>query len=446
MKHNQKILLGITFAIVLALFILQHSLRLSWDFMAYVLNSEYLFYHGNYFELYRAPLTPIIIAAFHTFGRFLAEYLYIIFAAALHCFSCIRLGKKLGFNPLIYYWISLTPFLLVRGLAEGTELLSLALIQLALATLEEKKSAFFIGLAFLNHYANLIYTPILLFKKDMKQLVISAFILLMIVSPWLIYNHLTTGNPFTSLADSYALNVKFRDYLSQPFNFIHLLGALGYYLPFLIYGIYLKFKHKPEKAALIMAFLIAAALYSYSAVPLKSARYLIVLLIPVAYFTMASIASFANVKKLACTILVINLIISISLIAFTPIITLEKKSTYQNIELPDECAVLSNAWVHLNYFGITSQSAPWEQLLAYEVNQGSRIVLFKHIRDPQYPDAAFKSLPKIKENAQFIIFGNASLCRPPPQKVTATYIEKLKRVYKLGYNESFEVAIFGIKY
>ncbi len=443
---KDKLIIIIGFLASLSLFLYQHSSRLSWDFMAYVLNSEFLFYNGYYFELYRAPLTPIIIGIFHLLGRFFAEYLYILFASLLFLFSSIKLAKKLNINPSLYYCIALTPFLITRGLLEGTELLSISLIQIAIATLDEKKSSIFMALAALNHYSNIIYAPVMLFKKDYKKIIISCIIFLAILSPWLLYNQITTGNPFTSFADSYALNVKFRDYIHEPFNWLNLLGISGYYLPFIAYGIFLRLKGKLEKVDIIMLWILFITLYYYSTLPMKSSRYLIMLLIPITYLTHLSISGFKNKKKIISIFLAINLIISSLIIILTPVPEHEKKETYKSIPISKDCSIFSNTWVHLNYMGIKSQSAPWEQLLDEEVNNGSRIILFKNIRDPKYSEEKLSKLPRIIENNELIILGNESLCNPHPEKINSTYIEKLKRVYRVEYNETFNVKIFGMEY
>ena len=96
----------------------------------------------------------------------------------------------------------------------------------------------------------------------------------------------------------------------------------------------------------------------------------------------------------------INLVIGVSHIT----LVVDDKEVYtRNLNLIDNCSTFSNAWVHLNYFGIKSDSAPWESLLKYEIDKGGRVVLFKHIQEPLYPEEIVKDLPVIAENENVII-------------------------------------------
>src|SRR3989344_4326049 len=110
------------FVISTSYFLYQHFTIISWDFSAYVLNAKYLFYHGDYFEVYRAPFAPLILGVFLVFGK-ISEYLFIIFVSVLFLFSNISLSNtlrkkikisdenKIFFNVLFYFF-SLSSYVL----------------------------------------------------------------------------------------------------------------------------------------------------------------------------------------------------------------------------------------------------------------------------------------------------------------------------------------------
>ena len=211
----------IIYLLITIFFIYQYSLGVGWDFITYILNAKYLFSNGIYFEWFRPPLTPFLIGVFSIFTWGLAPYTYIILVTTVHFFSSLKFADKFNLNKNLYYVLSLSPFLLINGLTEGTELLSLSLLQLFLAYYNRKGSSIFLSLAFLIRYPNIIFLPLILFKKNLKKILFDLFILILIMSPWLLYNYHFTGNALTSIVDSYALNVKFRlEYILFNFDII----------------------------------------------------------------------------------------------------------------------------------------------------------------------------------------------------------------------------------
>ena len=215
LKEN-KILI-IFYILVTIFFIYQHYKILNWDFTTYILNAKYLFSNGNYFEWIRNPLTAALIGIFSIFTWKLAPYFYIIFVSFLHFYSSLKIAERFDLNKTIYYLLSLSPFLLLEGLKNSTELLTLSLVQLFLANFNNLYAGIFFGLAFLSRYTSIGLIPLILFLKKPKKIVIFALIFLLIISPWLIFNYIKTGNALTSIADSYALNVLFRDYINDKF-------------------------------------------------------------------------------------------------------------------------------------------------------------------------------------------------------------------------------------
>lgn len=213
----QNWVLILLFILSTSFFIYQHYSTLAWDFGAYVLNAKYLFGSGNYFEHYRAPLASFLIGIFSIFGWKVAEYLFIVFVSSLFLFSTYELSDALGAKSWVIYLISLSPYVLLYGVWQGTELLSLALLELFIAFLIKKKrfSSLFLGLACLTRYNFLIFLPLVIFYEDWKKIIESVAWFAIPFIPFFLFQFHFTGNMLTSIANSYLLNVKMRGYLDQ---------------------------------------------------------------------------------------------------------------------------------------------------------------------------------------------------------------------------------------
>lgn len=406
-------------------FVYQHSTGISWDFSCYVLNAKYMFANGFYFEWYRAPLMPFLIGIFSVFGWLTAEYLYIIFISTLFLYSCLKISKNLKCNKRLFYAISLSPFALINGLMIGTELLSLALLQLFVAhTLERKRrSGFSLGLSFLTRYTNLIFTPLILFNKNYKKILVTLILFISTVIPWLTYNWIVSGNPLTSIANSYALNVKFRGYMFMPFNLLDVLIVIGYFLPFFLLGVFLRLK-KMNKIDWIMISVILLILISYYKTPYKELRYLFSLGLPVSYFSTTFIDKIRNKKVVTLIIVILNF--GIASFFFTPLYNLAPYK--QIIPRLDDCMLESNVWPYFNYLGVPTDTYPWKNTLNSEIKVGKRILLFKNNVEPEYVrDEEFLShFPIIENTAEYILLGDENKCAPR-YKVDTPFLEKVMK-------------------
>ncbi len=59
-KHT-LIYMFVLFIISTSYFLYQNINNYSWDFVSYLLNYEYLFQEGNYFEILRPPMMPFLL-------------------------------------------------------------------------------------------------------------------------------------------------------------------------------------------------------------------------------------------------------------------------------------------------------------------------------------------------------------------------------------------------
>jgi len=439
MKFNkQKLFLLILFIASTIFFIYQHAAFIGWDFAAYVLNAKYLFSHGFYYEWFRAPLMPLLVGAFSyiTFGNYLAaEFLYIIVASGLFFWSTLLLAKRLKINPLIFYALLLSPFLLVMGLIEGTELLTLALIMFSLYfVFSEKKYAsiwagLLLGVAAIARFG--IYLLIFLFgfEKKAKRIATSFGCFLIPSFFWAMFTLIKKHSVMISFADNYGLNSYFRDYIMQPIKLSHILLSFNYYyIVFFALGIFFLIKELKSKkkifdrnkkdlflASLLMVVFFALGLYTYASSHIKVERYTFFLVLPIAFF---STFFFENIKKKK--VLTIALIVLV-LVNFTAAILVfhatPPRSEFKKIadSIPKDCMAASDEWVYLNYFGLTTAPITGDQEQVFkDIQQGKRFVIFFG-SEPLYlkNETFLNKLPIIQDKGTYWLVGNSSVCMEP---------------------------------
>ncbi|HHQ45243.1 MAG TPA: hypothetical protein ENN13_03795, partial [Candidatus Altiarchaeales archaeon] len=186
----------------------QHTSGVSWDFAVYVLNAKYMFSGGQYFEWERPPLTPTIIFALSFLGYKIAEYAYIIIVSAVFTLACVKISDSASIDKNIFYALMLSPYLLNYGFLAGTELLSLSLLMLALATIKERKTGLFFGLSLLTRYMSIPYILLLSAKRNAKEIIIALLIMFLLFTPWMFYNQVQKGHPLYSVASHLILNLQ----------------------------------------------------------------------------------------------------------------------------------------------------------------------------------------------------------------------------------------------
>jgi len=210
-RTEHAVLLSAVFFATLAVFI--HHRYLFWDFCAYKLSGEYLLgVSGRYFEVFRPPLTPVLLAAIGTAG-------YFVLAEILLAIAAVLFSKRLSLDPLIFYFLVQVPAVAVFSVTEGSEVLALALGLLALAFYDSPLAGAFLGLAFLTRYSMVVYALPLLYlawhhySSRPRLFVHQILAFLLVVAPWFAYNYVHFGNPFASVLDFAFLNGPARSYL-----------------------------------------------------------------------------------------------------------------------------------------------------------------------------------------------------------------------------------------
>jgi len=426
MRPSSKLL--VPYFVSTCIFLIGHYLYLGWDFSVYVLNAQYLFDSGHFFEIGRAPFVSFLIGMFGVFGWTLAEYLYIVFASLLFLYSSVKLAQTLKLPTVAFYLFSLNSFVLLYGLLEGSELLSLALLELFLALIIEDGwyAGFFLGLACLTRYPLIVFFPLLLFHKGWKKL-FSALIFVIPFIPWFLYNKLQYGNIFYSIADSYAVNILYREYVPHTINYANILLAANILVPLIAIGAFY-FMHRKkilrEKIILLCATLLI--LYSIYTIKADVARYYLPLTIPFVVLAVSSLQLFS--KRWNSIILVSFIVATLLMVSyalaqpayrsgdFTPLVT--------ELDAIEGCALQSNIWVHLNYYGRSTEPVMSERAVGHAIEEGYYVLIYYDAREPPYMHnrSFLEQYPIVSEDSSSILLGEGCL---PVEPVDASYLEKL---------------------
>jgi len=408
---------------------------------------------------------PLIVNIFSFFGWKLSEYFYIIAVSFLFMISSVKLAESLKLNKNIFYLLSLNPYVLIIGLINGTELLSLSFLELFIAYLiKNKNSGIFLGFASLSRYSCISFFPLILFHKNIKSIIKNFILFIAPFIPWFIYNYIKFGNMFMSIADSYANNIYFRDYIHQSIDYMHIIHVINILLPFFLFGlaftIFKIFKFLKDNniiynwkkfieeniADILMILILVFSLYGYFKIPIKMSRYLFNMVLPTVYFSIIGINSIKikklNFKKLATTIIILLNLFLIFQYFIIPN-NYEKKMYVNALENINEkgighnCSIMSNSWVFLNYLGRKTSIFPRKQLVSYYIDKGHYLLVFNHISEPDYVhNKTFMSgLPIIFQNEDYTLIGNNCT---GIKELDRTYIDMLNETVYLIWNESVE--------
>jgi hypothetical protein len=448
--------------VLLAFSCYRHYESLSWDFCAYSLNAQYWFQGGTYYETYRPPLTSLVLGFGFLFGN-AGEYVFILLACGLFVYANIRLAYAVfphmpwphdpykqpspltpEYVQTVFLLCSLTPFVMLYSFRSGSELLSLALLELFLAdVLRGRVSGHFLALAFLTRFNMLIFAPLMFFNKDYKKIIKSVSVFLLLIFPYLLFNFVHYGNWFTGIIDSYALNVVNREYMSQPMTtepfiqvggFMWILAGIGVLSAI---GFFYKWNTElvdPVKMIPLFFFVVAGMIIvSFNGLPTKLPRYLFNLSLPIAFFATLGIASLISQQRQLKPVLIVLLSIWFGISTLSLTANVYRDRDYDDLYRHaagdieklglQNTYIMSSHWIPLHY--LAGNVYPLGQNDVEDaVNDGYVVLLVKHkayqSSDHPYNMKQVESLPRIKETNNYVFLGK----NPPTQ---------IKRVYDFPY-------------
>ncbi|MEK6825923.1 MAG: hypothetical protein AABY00_04005 [Nanoarchaeota archaeon] len=424
-------------------FLFQHALSLSWDFSSYVLNAQCYFYDGMYCETQRPPLASFLLAPFLLFGVF-GEYLYIFGVSLLFLYATVQtadvffekrrvsLSDK-EFFRFILYFCSLSSFTLLMGLKEGTELLTLSLLELSFVQiLRGKNAGFYMGLAFLARYPSLVFVPFLLFNSKLKGILKNFGSFLLIIFPWFLWNFVVYGNWFTSFIDGYAQNIALRQ-MMIAFSWADIFIVANFFLIPALIGILIVFKEsvckpfwKNNREFLLIALVAFIIIWNYVTIPTKFPRYLFNLILPLAFFSsITGIFVSHYLKKYKREITFILFLLFLVTLVFTTIKIVQDTrynlpfeqaaEDIQKLRLSN-CEILSPHWVPVTYY--TENVYPLGYHAVEQAVMSNKTVLIFHgdrTPDDSFSEDDLKRLPVFYSTEEYTFFAKESvkeICAP----------------------------------
>lgn len=407
-------------------FAYQHSTGMSWDYTVYALNSRYMFSGGSYFEWERPPLMQTILYALSFMGLKAAEYFYIVFVSALFVCACLRFSKTAKADPLLFYALMLNPYVLNFAFIAGTELLTLSLLMLVVAELDETASWAIMGFALLARYTTIPYMLVFFFKKKPRKIVAGLLIILALFTPWMIYNLALRGNPFYSMVSSFILNVESKGggFTGPGIESIPLLFFAPFFIIVLL-GLLKAYRAGFSDTDRILFVIALLTVLVYVRVPEKELRFLFNINVWMGYYAAFFISKFAT--NPARRLLLVAVIVFACFTSAAPKIV-GFSLTHAFLGMPygfqegaglldGDCMVMSNLWPQLNYLGVTARAYPPRDSVEGRIREGYRILLFYggDIPKPDYmfDDEFIKSLEVIEWNDDLLLLGDESLCAAP---------------------------------
>ncbi len=372
------------------LFFFQFNLLTNWDMLVRILNANYLFHGGYYFEPARAVLESFLIGVFSFFMGNYAVYGFMALSTVVFFLSAWRLSAAFGLDSLLFLTVLMNPYVLLYGMSNGSELLILAFLMLYVAAIKTKSylAGLFFGLAFMSKYYAVYFLPLMVFLverdviQSIKRLGINLLTLFAVLLPYFVFNLVYFGNLLYGLALSYLNNgieAGSPQFLSA--------GFIELAVPAVILAGALLFRRKlvlPRlRPALILSVAFAASIYLYYAsgalsIPASNAyRFFL----PAMLFSLISVSMFLEKKTVVWLIV-------LPLVSF-PIAFLAVSSQAQTAPLPGyfsnavsdfasvynttNCTVYSNDWVELDYYGLPAVAGPRYEPTVYN---GTPIVSF----------------------------------------------------------------------
>ncbi len=373
--RNEMYIIIAYFVSLATFFCVQFYLLQNWDMLVRILNSNFLFHNGYYFETQRALLESLVIGAFSfIFGGY-AVYAFLTMSAAVFTLSAVYAAKAFEIKPILLISALSTPFLIFYGTLNGSELFMMSFLLLFVSAVKLKKyyAGLFLALAVVSKYDALYFAVLFLFLLDrnilhsIKRLLANAAIFIAAMSPFFIYNLLSYGNFIYTIALSYfyVKNVGSSTY-GVLYGFYELIPAVVFaaLLPILSNLKLIKTRIKDFRSIAMLIASVVISIYIYFSAtgffPTGNGEYrffllastfsiFIVLLFYRRYNSSLFIAAFVISMLIAVSMLINLYAVSQSNAANRMISGF--KAVYGN----STCTVQSNDWVSLDYYGLAAE-------------------------------------------------------------------------------------------
>ena len=368
------------FVLSVIFFFVQFDLLKNWDMLVRILDSNYLFHNGGYFEPQRALLESFIIGLLSfVFGGY-SVFAFIVFFTFVFFLSVYFFSKSFGVGYVILLGILLNPFFLFYAIKNGSELPMYSFIIFFISFVKLKKpiAGIFLALAFVSKYDSVFMIPIALFLIDKKYFEsakrIALFIAftLLALTPFFAYNVILYHDPmftfFMSLAENApsisSFHITNHSYFYQGFyELLSLLPIIAFILFFNRNVIKTIKKKKREISILSLLSILAFMIYVFASGLYSSGTgyYRFFLFVTISLTLLISLLTKKEMLLLTVVFFAVSLIIAyhflfssnFSITALNNQISGAKQLLLQKYGTTN-CTVQSNNWVYLDYYGISA--------------------------------------------------------------------------------------------
>jgi 4-amino-4-deoxy-L-arabinose transferase-like glycosyltransferase len=342
---------------------------LLWDENAYLGNARSHLSDANYTEDFRYPLLEFIITAVWSMtgeSIFAARFVLVLFyLATIYLFFLIT-QKQVKQSGLLTLLFSFSSILIFWGFRIYTDVLVLFFILLSFHLLQKQRSRYVFfagiatGLAFLTRFTAIILVGAIvinyLLKKDIKNTAFFLLGCLLSISPWLIFNYATYGDPLWDFKGYQDIVSRYNAFMSPLLFIEQIIATTHIFFIGLLFQIKKAWRDSNQRLMLIYIILHIAYIGFVSDV--KSDRYVISIL-PFIYilgWSFITNIQRSTARKVAITMTGIFtfLLLSIALVQIQYQFSCDKGgSIAQSIDYlssQQDIDVLSNVWPWFGYY------------------------------------------------------------------------------------------------
>ena len=373
--YNERKILTVIAVVSFFIFAaLEFFLLRNWDMLVRILNANYLFHNGYYFEPERALLESIIIGLFsYPFGNY-AVYAFIAVTISIFVFSIKEFASAFKSDFYLTLLFLMSPFIIFYGIKNGSDLFVISFIILFIVYVKKKSplSGLFMGLAFLSKYDAILFIPIIFFmlrknRKDITNFLLAILILIAVLTPYFIYNFLEFGNFIFTFAMSF-LNFTVEISNSIPFVYTGLEELIVPIIAFVILSITWK-SRKIKKVLsldiyiLLVGLIISGYIYYASNWLMVGGMGTFRFALPLLVFSSLILSRFLKKEDILWLMPFFAISLVIAIFIMGPMIPQtglgEFKaaiSDFSSVYNTTNCTVSSDFWVELDYFGLPAES------------------------------------------------------------------------------------------
>lgn len=372
---QRKILIATAIASFFIFAVIEFFFLRNWDMLVRILNANYLFHNGYYFEPEKALIESVIIGLFsYPFGGY-GVYALIAITILIFVFSVKEFASEFKSDFYLTLLLLLSPFVIFYGIKNGSDLLVISFIILFIVYVKKKSplAGLFMGLAFLSKYYAILFIPIIFFmlrknRKDITNFFLAILLLIAVLIPYFVYNFIEFGNFIFTFAMSF---LDFTVEVSNSMPFVY-TGLEELIVPAIFLAILaMTWKSRKIKKVLSLDVYILLAGLIVSGYIYFASNWLMVggigtfrFALPMLIFSSLILSKFLKRQDIVWLVpfFVISLVIAIFIME--PMIpqtgTGEFKaaiSAFSSVYNTTNCTVSSNFWVDLDYYGVPAESS-----------------------------------------------------------------------------------------